>query len=161
PARLRPHTTLFRSTWSDCSRSSSFSSSRCDTTDCRGLKVPAGGPRRVSASPAHGRTSSSSECVARTRNVRGHRRARQGGTMGDEVRDSGHPMMAKAKELLHEGKVRRITVKDDHDKLVVAVPLAVGVVAFLAAPVVTAAGALAAVAARWTIDVERPGEEES
>ncbi|WP_028851372.1 DUF4342 domain-containing protein [Thermocrispum municipale] len=81
--------------------------------------------------------------------------------MGDEVRDSGHPMMAKAKELLHEGKVRRITVKDDHDKLVVAVPLAVGVVAFLAAPVVTAAGALAAVAARWTIDVERPGEEES
>lgn len=70
-----------------------------------------------------------------------------------DVRD-GH-LVEKVKELIHEGNVRRIIIKDSDDKTVLEMPVTVGLVGFLAAPTMTAIGALAALAADYSIEVER------
>jgi hypothetical protein len=61
----------------------------------------------------------------------------------------------KIREIIHEGNVRRIVIKDANGATYLEVPLAVGVVGVLIAPVLAAAGALAAVASSFTIEVER------
>ncbi|MFD0883326.1 DUF4342 domain-containing protein [Streptosporangium algeriense] len=79
----------------------------------------------------------------------------------EEVRVRGAELAEKIKEFIHEGNICRIIVKNAHGHTVLEVPVTVGVVAFIAAPVVTAVGALAALAAEWSIEVERdePGDE--
>lgn len=67
----------------------------------------------------------------------------------------GEALVAKVKELIHEGNVRRIIVKNDRGHVVLEVPVTAGVVALVAAPVVTAIGAIAALAHEWSIEVER------
>lgn len=66
----------------------------------------------------------------------------------------GH-LVDKVKELVHEGNVRRIIIKDADGKTILEVPVTVGVVGFLVAPTVAAIGALAAFAADYSIEVER------
>ena len=78
----------------------------------------------------------------------------------------GHHLKEKVKELVHEGNVRRITIKNSEGKTVVELPVTIGVLGVLAAPSMAAIGALAAVAADYSIEVERDldereGEEES
>jgi len=58
------------------------------------------------------------------------------------------------KNLVHEGNVRRVIVKQD-GKTVVEFPLTVGVIGTVFAPMLAAAGALAAVLSECTIEVER------
>ncbi|MCS7475224.1 DUF4342 domain-containing protein [Umezawaea endophytica] len=74
-------------------------------------------------------------------------------TTSERVR--GHALVAKVKELIHEGNVRRIVVKDDHGHTIVEIPVTAGVVAAIAAPVVTAVAAIAVLAKEWSIEVER------
>jgi hypothetical protein len=61
----------------------------------------------------------------------------------------------KIREIIREGNVRRIVIKDAKGATYLEVPLAVGVVGVLIAPVLAAVGALAAVASSFTIEVER------
>ena len=58
------------------------------------------------------------------------------------------------KKLVHEGNVRRIIIKQE-GRTVAEFPLTVGVVGAVFAPVLAAAGALAAVLTECTIEVER------
>ena len=58
------------------------------------------------------------------------------------------------KRLVHEGNVRRVIVKQD-GRTVVEFPLTVGVIGTVFAPMLAAAGALAAVLSECTIEVER------
>lgn len=67
----------------------------------------------------------------------------------------GQAFVEKVRELLHEGNVRRLVIKDDKGHTVMEIPVAAGVVAAVAAPVVTAVAAIAALASDWSIDVER------
>ncbi|MCK2218986.1 DUF4342 domain-containing protein [Actinomadura sp. ATCC 31491] len=76
----------------------------------------------------------------------------------EEVKVRGSELAGRIKHLLHEGNVRRVIVKDSHGRTVLEVPVTFGVVAFVAAPVVTAAAALAAVAAEWKLQIERAAE---
>ncbi|MFD8496756.1 DUF4342 domain-containing protein [Amycolatopsis sp. NPDC059657] len=69
-------------------------------------------------------------------------------------RYKGQALVAKVKELIHEGNVRRIVVKNDEGHTVMEIPVTAGVVAAIAAPVVTAIGAIAALTKEWTIEVE-------
>jgi hypothetical protein len=64
-------------------------------------------------------------------------------------------LVGKIKELLHEGTVRRIVVKNDEGHTVMEIPLTAGIVAAVALPIVTAIGAIAALANDWTIQVYR------
>jgi hypothetical protein len=67
---------------------------------------------------------------------------------------AGEKLLQKVKELVHEGNVRRIIIKDQ-DKTIVEIPLTVGVVGALLAPHLAALGAIAAMIAHTTIEVEK------
>ncbi|GLZ35110.1 hypothetical protein Lesp02_72970 [Lentzea sp. NBRC 105346] len=70
----------------------------------------------------------------------------------------GNALVERVKQLIHEGNVRRILIKNDKGDTVMEVPVTAGVVAAIAAPVVTAIGAIAALAAEWTIEVQHKAE---
>lgn len=67
----------------------------------------------------------------------------------------GEALVDKAKELIHEGNVRRIIIKNEEKHTVMELPLTFGVVGAIAAPFLAAIGAIAALASHWTIEVER------
>ncbi len=71
---------------------------------------------------------------------------------------NGGQLLDKIKELIKEGNVRKITIADKHGKEFFSIPLTVGVVGLLVAPVLAAVGALAALVGDCTITVEREPE---
>lgn len=72
-----------------------------------------------------------------------------------EYRVRGDNLVAKIKEIIHEGNVRRIIIKNGEGKTLVEVPLTIGVVGAVLAPVWAAIGAIAALAADLRIVVEK------
>lgn len=73
----------------------------------------------------------------------------------EEFKVNGDDLLKKVKQLIAEGNVRRLTIKDKNGKTIVEMPLTVGVVgAVLAAPL-AAIGAIAALVTECTIAVER------
>lgn len=68
---------------------------------------------------------------------------------------SGDKLLAKVKELIREGNVRRISIKDKSGKTLVEFPLTIGVVGAVFVPVLAAVGAIAALISECTISVER------
>ena len=70
----------------------------------------------------------------------------------------GDQLLAKVKELVHEGNVRRLTITAEDGRTLLEVPLTVGVIGAALLPVFAAVGALAALATRCTIVVEREVE---
>ncbi len=77
----------------------------------------------------------------------------------EEFRVDGDVLVAKIKEILHAGNVRRIIIKNDKGETLVEVPLTVGVVGAVLLPVWAALGAIAALAAKLTIVVEKVDKE--
>ena len=67
----------------------------------------------------------------------------------------GEEVIGKVKELVREGNVRKISIKDKNGKTLVSLPLTIGVVGGLLAPVLAAVGAIAALVSECTISVER------
>ena len=70
----------------------------------------------------------------------------------------GDQLLAKVRELVHEGNVRRLTIKNDEGRIMLELPLTIGVIGAALLPVFAAIGALAALATRCTIVVEREVE---
>jgi len=64
-------------------------------------------------------------------------------------------IVSKIKELVHEGNIRRILLKNEEGKTLIDIPLTVGVVGVLVAPQLAALGAIAALLTRATIVVEK------
>ena len=73
----------------------------------------------------------------------------------EEHRVRGDDLVAKVKEIIHEGNVRRIIIKDDEGKTLIEVPLTLGVVGAVLSPVWAAIGAIAALVTKCSIVVER------
>ena len=73
----------------------------------------------------------------------------------EEYKVSGESLLAKAKELVHEGNIRRITIKNEEGKTLIEVPLTLGVVGAALLPVWAAIGAIAALVADCSIVVEK------
>ena len=67
----------------------------------------------------------------------------------------GEKLLEKVKELIAEGNIRRITIHDKAGKEIMSVPLTLGVVGVVLAPVLAAIGALAALVGECSITVER------
>ena len=63
--------------------------------------------------------------------------------------------IGKIKELINEGNIRRIIIKDMKDKVLIEIPLTIGVVIAVLAPVLAAVGALAAIITKCKIIVEK------
>ena len=73
----------------------------------------------------------------------------------EEFKLNGEDLIKKVKELIHEGNVRRITIKDKNGKDLIVLPLTIGVVGALIAPALAAVGAIAALVTECSIIVER------
>jgi hypothetical protein len=67
---------------------------------------------------------------------------------------TGEALLAKIKELIHEGNVRRIIVKNENGHVIMEFPLTVGLVGAALAPVLAAVGAAAALLTKCSIEVE-------
>ena len=80
-------------------------------------------------------------------------------TEKEEFKVSGEALLTKVKELIEEGNVRRITIKDKSGKDIITFPLTIGVVGTIIAPVLAAVGALAALIGECTITVEKDIEK--
>ena len=72
----------------------------------------------------------------------------------------GDALAEKVKTLLHEGAVRRITIRNHQGHTVMEVPVTAGVVAAVVAPVLVAVAAVAALANSWEIEVDRAESED-
>lgn len=71
----------------------------------------------------------------------------------------GEKLIEKVKQLIKEGNVRRIIIKDKKGKVLVEFPLTFGVVGAVLAPMLAAIGAIAALVTECSITVKR--EEKS
>jgi hypothetical protein len=67
----------------------------------------------------------------------------------------GEKLIAKIKELFHQGNIRRIIIKDKEGKTVLEIPVTIGVVGALLAPQLAAIGAIAALITEATVVVEK------
>ena len=75
-------------------------------------------------------------------------------TVKEEFKINGEQLLKKVKELVHEGNIRRVTVKQD-DRVILEIPLTLGVAGILVAPTLAALGAVAALVTECTIVVEK------
>ena len=73
----------------------------------------------------------------------------------EQIKVMGEDVFKKINEVIKEGNVRRISIKDKSGKTIAEFPLTVGVVGVALAPVVAAIGAIAALVTECTIMVER------
>jgi len=78
----------------------------------------------------------------------------------EEFKVSGDALLTKVRELIHEGNVRRVFLKNDEGATILEIPLTAGLaVTVLTAafsPALVAVGAIAALLTQVTVGVERP-----
>jgi hypothetical protein len=77
------------------------------------------------------------------------------GTRTEEFKIDGGKVLDKIKELIHQGNIRRIILKNEDGKTLIEIPLTLGLVGAALLPILAAVGALAAVVTRMTIVVEK------
>jgi hypothetical protein len=73
----------------------------------------------------------------------------------EEFNVSASNLVDRVRELLHEGNVTRIIVKDDRGQTLLEIPATVGVIGTVLAPWLTALGVTAALITNCRIVVER------
>lgn len=73
----------------------------------------------------------------------------------EEFQVSADNLIGRVKELIREGNIRRVVVRNERGETLLEIPVTVGVIGALFAPYLAALGAIAALATRCTIAVER------
>jgi len=73
----------------------------------------------------------------------------------EEFSVNGEDILAKIKQLVHEGNIRRIIIRDKQGHTYMEIPLTIGVAGVLLAPVLAGIGALAALLTEASIVVEK------
>jgi hypothetical protein len=76
----------------------------------------------------------------------------------EELKVLGKDLADRVGELLHQGNVHRVIIKNDKGHTFMEVPLTVAAIGTIFAPVLAAVGALAGMAAHFTVGVERTTE---
>ncbi len=79
----------------------------------------------------------------------------------NEFHVKSEELIAKIKELIHEGNVRRIIIKDEQGKVFFEIPVTFGLIGALLAPTLAAVGGIAAMVANFKIEVIRTEEPEA
>jgi len=79
-------------------------------------------------------------------------------TRTEEFKLEGGKVLDKIRDLIHQGNIRRIILKNEAGKTLIEIPLTLGLVGAALLPVFAAVGALAAVATRMVIVVEKTEE---
>ncbi len=78
--------------------------------------------------------------------------------ISEEFRVKGEDLLKKIKDLIHEGNIRKIIIKDKDGRTYLEIPLSFGVAGLVLAPVWAAVGALAALVADFKIEIEKKEE---
>jgi len=73
----------------------------------------------------------------------------------EEIKVKGEQLVSKTKEILKEGNIRKISIKDKDGNTILSLPLTVGVIGAVLAPFLAAVGAVAALLTECTISVEK------
>ncbi|HEY5808437.1 MAG TPA: DUF4342 domain-containing protein [Povalibacter sp.] len=73
----------------------------------------------------------------------------------EEFQFNGDALLAKIKEIIDAGNVRRVIIKNEEGRVLVDIPLTLGVVGTLLAPQLAAIGAIAALVMRGSIVIEK------
>jgi hypothetical protein len=76
----------------------------------------------------------------------------------EEFQFSGDTLLAKLKEIVRAGNVRRVIIKNEEGRVLIDVPLTLGVVGTLLAPQLAAIGAIAALVLKGSIVIEKEVE---
>ena len=79
--------------------------------------------------------------------------------MKNEFKVKGEDLLKKVKQLIHEGNVNRIIIKNEKGVTYVEIPVNVAIVGALIAPILAAVGAIAALATNFTIEVKRGSDQ--
>jgi hypothetical protein len=79
----------------------------------------------------------------------------------EEFRVKSEEIVEKVKQLIHEGNVRRLIIKDEEGKVYLEIPVTFGVIGVLIAPMLAAVGAVAALVADLKVEVVRDNEPEN
>ncbi len=77
----------------------------------------------------------------------------------EEFRVRGEELVEKVKQLIHEGNVRRLIIKDQDGHVYLEIPVTIGVIGALFAPMLAAVGAVAAMVADLKVEVIRDEEK--
>jgi len=78
-----------------------------------------------------------------------------GRTVVEEFEVASDELVKKTKEILHEGNVNKLIVEDEEGKILLEIPVTVGLVGAILAPWLAALGAIAAIATKCKIKVEK------
>ena len=73
----------------------------------------------------------------------------------EEFQFSGDTLLSKIKEIIRAGNVRRVIIKNEEGRVLIDIPLTLGVVGTLLAPQLAAIGAIAALVMRGSIVIEK------
>lgn len=73
----------------------------------------------------------------------------------EEFKVTGEELVAKVKELIKAGNIRRLTIKNEQGESIIEIPLTIGVVGALLLPTLAAIGAIAALVTKCSIVVEK------
>ncbi|MCL4354420.1 DUF4342 domain-containing protein [Patescibacteria group bacterium] len=76
-------------------------------------------------------------------------------TTEESFKIEGEKLLEKIKDIIKEGNVRRIIIKDKNGKEIVQFPLTIGLIGAAIAPVLAGVGAIAALVTECTVTVER------
>ncbi|MEJ2662446.1 MAG: DUF4342 domain-containing protein [Spirochaetia bacterium] len=80
--------------------------------------------------------------------------------IGEEIKVKGEELLKKVKEIVHQGNIRKIIIKNGEGRVMLEIPLTIGVVGAAFAPILAAVGALAALAMDFKIEVIKREPEE-
>jgi hypothetical protein len=79
--------------------------------------------------------------------------------IGEEIKVKGEELLKKVKQIVHEGNIRKIIIKNIEGRTMLEIPLTIGVVGAAFAPVLAAVGALAALAMDFKIEIIKREEQ--
>ena len=83
----------------------------------------------------------------------------------EEFKISGDVLVGKIKELIRQGNIRRIILKNESGQTLIEIPMTVGVIGSVISaalfPVIAAVGVIGAMVARLTVVIERIESEPS
>ena len=80
-------------------------------------------------------------------------------TRTEDFQVSGDKLISKIKEIVHLGNIRRVAIMNENGRVLIDIPLTLGVVGALLAPQLAAIGAIAALVTKCTIVVEVAEDE--
>jgi uncharacterized membrane protein YvbJ len=82
------------------------------------------------------------------------------GSSWDEVNVAAEDLISRVKNIIKEGNVRRMIIKNDKGQTMLEIPVTAVAIGAVLAPYLAALGAIAAIASRATIHIERRTEED-